>query len=153
MRRAMRTKGARFLIVPVAVLIWAVIPAAKAATVEVHISGSQFAPTSVVINANDTVVFVNDDSYAHDVAFQAGFSTGGPGSLGAGQRWNHTFEANGTFLFRCAMHSGSYEHGMVGKVTVGPSGPEPRRSPGFEFVGVVAAIGLVAAIRLRGSRP
>jgi len=104
---------------------------------------------------NDTVVFINDDSFAHDVIFEAGFGTGAAGSLPAAGNWSHTFNESGTFRFRCQLHSANFDTGMVGKVIAGtPSAPPPApKSPGFEVLGVVGALGAVAALGIRVRRP
>jgi MYXO-CTERM domain-containing protein len=143
---------------PTAVLLGAAafaliaLPGAQAAAVTVHISGALFQTTTVSIAASDTVVFVNDDSFAHDVTFEAGFGTGAAGSLAAGGNWSHQFNENGTFKFRCQTHSTNFDTGMVGKVQVGPTAAPPPKSPGFELFGVVAALGLVALLRVRPRR-
>ncbi len=138
--------------IAVATLLLIALPAAQAAAVTVHISGAQFQTTTVNIVPNDTVVFVNDDSFAHDVTFEAGFGSGASGSLAAGANWSHKFNDTGTFRFRCQVHSANFDTGMVGKVQVGTTAappPAPPKSPGFEVAGVLAALGLVALARVR----
>ncbi len=125
---------------------------ASAATVQVHIAASTFAftPSTVNITAGDTVEFVNDDSMAHDVTFEAGFGSGATGSLTPGSHYNHTFAANGAFKFRCTVHSSDFASGMHGEVQVGPVATAPPtqipKSPGFESLGALAAIGAAAVV-------
>lgn len=147
----MTRRNAGAILVAAAALLVAATQGAQAATVEVRLSGAQFEPATINVAVNDTVVFINDDSFAHDVAFEAGFGTGAAGSLPAGGNWSHTFNESGTFRFRCQLHSASFDTGMVGRVVAGtPSTPPPApKSPGFELMGVLAALGLVAAMRLR----
>lgn len=154
MRRAMSRKPAGALVVAAAALLVIALPAAEAATVEVHLVSAQFQPATVNVAVNDTVVFINNDSFAHDVIFEAGFGTGAAGSLAVGANWSHTFNESGTFKFRCQLHSASFDTGMVGQVVAGtPTAPPPApKSPGFELVGVLAALGLVAALRVRPRR-
>src|SRR5689334_21587262 len=93
---------------------------ASAATMQVHIAAGTFAfaPSSVNINPGDTVEFVNDDTMAHDVTFEAGFGSGATGSLLPGNHYNHTFADAGTFRFRCTVHSTDFASGMHGSVQV-----------------------------------
>jgi cytochrome b6 len=77
-----------------------------------------FLPNSLEIATGDTVTFLNNASIAHDVLFEAGFGTGAPGSLAAGQSWSFTFNSTGAFRFRCQLHSGNFGAGMVGEITV-----------------------------------
>lgn len=152
MRGAMARRSAGAIVAAAVALALTAFPAAEAATVEVHINGSQFQTTTVPVALNDTVVFVNDDTFAHDVTFEAGFGTGSLGSLPAHGNWSHTFNESGNFKFRCQAHSTTFDTGMVGKVVAGtPSAPAPK-SPGFEIVGVIAALGLVAVLQVRPRR-
>ncbi len=124
---------------------------ASAATVTVHIQNAEFKPSTVNANVNDTVVFINDDSFDHDVLFEAGFGTGAAGSLHAGANYTHVFAANGSFRFRCQTHSTSFDTGMVGQVVVAQPGanPPPAKSPGFELPLALAAVGAVALVARR----
>ena len=133
-----------------AALCLALAGIASGATVVVNISNAAFSDTTVDIQANDTVVFVNQDSFAHDVTFEAGFGSGGSGSLAAGANWSHTFTTAGTFKFRCQVHSTNYDTGMVGRVTVGQgSAPPPPPTPGFELGAALAAVAAVALLARR----
>jgi plastocyanin len=134
-----------------AALVLALSGAASAAEVVVHISNAQFQTNPVNIQANDTVKFVNDDSFAHDVSFEAGFGTGAAGSLAPGANWSHTFSAAGTFKFRCQLHSTNFDTGMVGQVVVGAASPPPPAAPtpGFEWGAALAAIGACALVSRR----
>lgn len=124
--------------------------AGAGATVEVHLVNAAFVPATVHINASDTVMFINDDSFAHDVTFETGPSSGSAGGLAPHANWSRSFDANGVFKFRCMVHSTDFATGMVGSVTVGPTAPPPPpKSPGFEIVGALAAIGAVAFVALR----
>src|SRR5690349_6983818 len=124
-------------VVLAAIALTALASGASAATVQVHIAAGSFAfsPATVNINASDTVEFVNDDTMGHDVTFQDGQSSGAAGAFAPGAHWNRTFAANGTFKFRCTIHSSDFASGMVGAVQVGPApaAPPPAKpSPGFD---------------------
>jgi plastocyanin len=125
---------------------------ASAATAQVHIAAGTFAftPSSVNISAGDTVEFVNDDTMAHDITFEAGFGSGATGSLTPGSHYNHTFATDGTFKFRCTVHSSDFASGMHGVVQVGPATTAPPaqtpKSPGFETLGALGAIGAAALV-------
>ncbi len=128
-----------------------------AATVEVRLAGAVFTPSTININASDTVVFVNDDTIAHDVLFKDGFGSGTVAGLAPGANWSHTFASNATFefKFRCQVHSGNFDVGMVGKVVVAgstPPPPQPPKSPGFEILGVIVAVGAAALFARRPRR-
>ena len=134
------------------VLAAALLPGgtAAAATVEVRLKDDSFNPGMVNINAGDTVLFINDDNHAHDVTFESGIGSGGQGSLLAGACWSHLFDTNGTRKYRCQLHSGNFDFGMVGKVVVGPATPQPARSTGFDAVLTLAgALGAVVWISAR----
>jgi plastocyanin len=75
----------------------------------------RFVPDRLEVATGDTVTFVNNAQFAHDVNFSAGFGSGGPGSLAAGESWSYTFNAAGTFDFVCELHAGA---GMNGSIAV-----------------------------------
>lgn len=133
-------------------MVGSVVVTTPGATITVHILNAAFSPATVNIHNNDTVVFINDDSFDHDVLFEAGFGSGAAASLHAGANWSHTFTTYGTFKFRCQTHSTNFDTGMVGKV-VNPDPnappPPPPKSPGFELPAAIAAIGAVAFIAAR----
>lgn len=78
----------------------------------------QFVPANITITVGQTVTWVNNDPFAHDVTFQAGFGSGGIGSQPGGATWSYTFTQPGVYLYRCQVHSPDYTHGMVGEVIV-----------------------------------
>jgi len=95
-----------------------VVGTAESATVHVEIKNFAFAPQNITVEVGDTVVWTNNDTTAHDVTFQAGFDSGGPGSLAAGGDFSHTFDAAGSFPYRCTLHSSDFTAGMIGAVSV-----------------------------------
>jgi len=96
------------------------VPVSPPATWYVEIRGVDlaFVPAQLEIATGDTVVFVNNASFTHDVAIEGGPSTGGPGSLAALASFSHTFNLTGTFRFRCQLHSANFDSGMVGRIVV-----------------------------------
>lgn len=131
---------------------------AQAATVYVEIKNTAFNAKNVNIVAGDTVVWTNNDTFAHDVTFEAGFGSGAIASLAPGAQYTHAFDTNGTFRYRCQVHSatGDFAAGMVGVVQVGTTTTTPPpASPGFEGLGaalaLLAALGVVSARRARRS--
>jgi len=76
----------------------------------------QFVPANITITVGQTVTWVNQDPFAHDVTFQAGFGSGGLGSQGPGQTWSYTFTQPGVYPYRCQVHSPDFTTGMVGVV-------------------------------------
>ena len=95
-------------------------PVSPPATWYIEIRGTDlaFLPAQLEIATGDTVVFVNNASFTHDVAIDGGPSTGGPGSLAALASFSHTFNTAGTFRYRCQLHSGNFDSGMAGRIVV-----------------------------------
>jgi len=97
--------------------------------------GFAYDPARVTVDAGTTVRWVNDDDVGHSVtayedripADAAYFASGGFGSeraarddvrgglLDAGDAYEHTFDAAGTYDYFCVPHEGS---GMTGRVVV-----------------------------------
>ena len=133
------------------------VGSAQAATIYVELKNTMFNPQNVNIVAGDTVIWTNNDTFAHDVTFEGGFGSGAMGSMAAGATYSHTFDTNGTFRYRCQMHTaaGVFTQGMVGSVQVGTTTapPPPPSTPGFEGLGaalaILAALGVVSARRAR----
>ena len=79
-------------------------------------TGRQFTPNSITIQAGTIGLFTNNSEETHQIA--------GPGwelgPIGPGQAWAHTFKANevGTVTFQCKIHPE-----MTGKVSVTAAKP------------------------------
>lgn len=99
----------------------AVLPA-RAATANVSISGQKFVPATVTVNVGDTVVWTNQDPYAHTVSWP----DGAPSSpnLDQGESYSRTFSAPTTLAYRCSIHSS-----MRGTVVVQGSAPPSTAPP------------------------
>src|SRR5205807_2073094 len=87
------------------------IPAAAASS-DVTMKNTMFNPSSVMVNAGDTVTWHNQDGYAHTVtANDHSFDSGNvAGTVGT---YSHTFSQPGTYPYHCEIHGG-----MTGTVTV-----------------------------------
>jgi LPXTG-motif cell wall-anchored protein len=70
-----------------------------------------FSPSSVTVNAGDTVTWTNQGTVAH-TATGSGFDSG---SLDPGKSFSHKFTSAGTFSYVCTFHQAQ---GMTGTVTV-----------------------------------
>lgn len=90
-------------------------PADGAEDVEIVMELSMFMPPEITIPAGTTVVWVNNDSFEHNV-------TSGPeddptdlfdADVAAGESFSFTFEEPGTYPYHCDIHPG-----MVGTVIV-----------------------------------
>lgn len=81
-------------------------------TIEVKIVNFAFIPTTIEINAGDTVVWENRDTARHTVTSDSGDEMNSR-LLGKGERYSHTFNTAGTYSYYCASHP--Y---MKGKVVV-----------------------------------
>jgi plastocyanin len=103
----------------IAALAVPAIPAGAAQTYTVHVKDFAFKPSTLTIDAGDTVTFVNDDSDAHTVtASDKSFDSAG---LDTNDTWTHTFSKAGTFTYFCALHP--Y---MKGTIVVRSSGGGAR---------------------------
>jgi plastocyanin len=86
----------------VAVIAFAAVPMAGAATVPVSIAKTGYVPKAVTATTADTIQFKNDDTVAHQVAFKP--ATGvtcspSPFSLAAGQSGTCTITTAGSYTF------------------------------------------------------
>ncbi|HUF49358.1 MAG TPA: plastocyanin/azurin family copper-binding protein [Longimicrobiales bacterium] len=89
---------------------------------EIHLTSSQFSPSTLTIAAGTRVRFVNDGAVFHTItpenANQAGVWTRRE-TTQRGTVFEHTFAVSGqTYRFRCEPHSSSFTSGMVGTITV-----------------------------------
>ena len=75
----------------------------------VSIKGFGFVPAEVVIGKGTKVTWTNEDSVPHIVT-GSNFDSG---NLNRGQSWSKTFDAEGTYEYRCSLHPS-----MKGKVVV-----------------------------------
>lgn len=80
------------------------------APVTVHMHGLAFDPATEKVPVGQTVVFVNDDSVAHNVT---GSDLGTSGDIGPGKSWKYTFNKAGDYHYAC-----TYHQGMTGEIIV-----------------------------------
>ena len=101
-----------------------------ATSASVSMAGRSFSPSTVTIEAGESVTFRNDDDREHTVtATDGSFNSG---TLPEGGSWKRSFKGAGTFSYLCAIHPE-----MTGKVVVNGSGggsaaspaPKPKPSP------------------------
>jgi plastocyanin len=95
---------------------------ASTATKTVQIKRSAFSPSSVTINAGDTVTWVNSDTQNHQVVSNNG-SFVSP-ILGPGKRYSHTFDAAGTYRYHDGLNAAV-------KGTIVVKGPPPAVTIGL----------------------
>lgn len=69
----------------------------------INIQGSSFSPAVTTIKKGSTVVWENNDSYAHHVAFDNGATD--LGYQPAGVKVQFTFNKVGTYKYHCTIHS------------------------------------------------
>lgn len=91
-------------------------------TVEIHITGTSFSPSTVTITPGTRVIWINETSDFHTVtpenAAQAGVWERAQTTT-RGTVMEHTFAAaTQTYRYRCEPHSASFTSGMVGLITV-----------------------------------
>ncbi|MGZ3892459.1 MAG: cupredoxin domain-containing protein [Bacteroidia bacterium] len=78
---------------------------------EVYIQNMAFSPTSLYIKANTTVKWTNKDGTDHTVTSTTGLFDSG--KLNNGATYSHQFTSEGTYTYKCTIHSG-----MTGTITV-----------------------------------
>jgi plastocyanin len=91
----------RLLVVLGAAAAFALAGPASSATVTVRIVKAGFTPTSVTVDAGDTVVWANRDTVNHQVVAVNG-SFASP-VIGPGKNWSHVFNTAGSFGYRDAL--------------------------------------------------
>ena len=96
------------------------IAPASAATVSVKMGSDggmlQFDPPTVTIKAGDTVQWVNNKMFPHNVIFEDSSVEGHKDMMfAAGETFETTFSNSGEYSYYCAPHRGA---GMQGKVVV-----------------------------------
>jgi len=80
-----------------------------AETKTVTIQNFSFNPTTLTIKKGDTVIWVNNDSYDHQIKSSIFNSS----KLSKGQSFSYTFNSAGTFDYLCTIHPS-----MTGKIIV-----------------------------------
>lgn len=70
----------------------------------VSISGSSFTPSSLSIEAGDTVRWTNFDNVAHTVTSDVGTELNSA-NLGNAQIFQHVFMSAGAFAYHCKLHT------------------------------------------------
>jgi plastocyanin len=143
----------RSLILSFLAVALCLVPAARAATVNVVAGGAAglvFTPATVTINVGDTVTWTNGGGF-HNVRSDDG-SFGN--SISSSWTLSHTYTTAGTFGFHCEAH-GSPGSGMFGTVTVQGGGNTPHPGTlGFSLAGYAvnegAGSATIAVQRLGG---
>jgi plastocyanin len=87
-------------------------------TAEVSMTGSQFDPRNVHVDAGATATWTNDDSVAHTVT-SASDNWSFDAEVAGGEATAHTFDASGVYDVYCAFHGSADLTGMSMKVGVG----------------------------------
>jgi len=118
-----------------ALTVLAFASAARAAVVDVQAGGSNmvFTPSTVTIQAGDSVRFTNaggtHNVTADDGSFRCAAGCDGQGGDGSisGNLWSATvaFPRAGTYLYHCEEHGGAGGVGMSGRVIVQPAPGTP----------------------------
>jgi plastocyanin len=92
---------------------------ASAADQAIFTSGTSWTPANVSIGVNEKVTW-SDATGIHNLYIEG--QTDPLAAQGAPWSVSQTFMTEGTYKFRCAVHSTDFDHGMVGTVTVGIGG-------------------------------
>jgi plastocyanin len=95
---------------------------------DVTVGGTTFSPTTVAPDASGDVVWTwNSGGAAHDIIFEDAIT--GSGEMTSGT-FTVKFLVDGTFRYRCAIHSTAFGSGMSGRVIRGgDSDPEDPKDP------------------------
>jgi plastocyanin len=81
------------------------VPATVPSAATVRIERSRFSETELTVAAGTTVVFVNDDAFAHTVTSRDGAPVAfDSGDLGQGDTFEVTFDRAGTYPYLCLIH-------------------------------------------------
>ena len=89
----------------------------------VHVTNDKFTPTAVTPDSTGTVVWTwNTGGTAHNVTFQDSIPGSGDKTSGT---FSQVFSTDGTYRFRCTIHSTSFFNGMSGRVVVGAAAEPP----------------------------
>jgi plastocyanin len=113
-----KIRGVRFAAFACALLFFALVSNASAATLSVDISGFAFRPDVLFITAGDTVTWTNRDSAQHSVVFLTGL--GQTENFGLGQSSSLRFIAPGTYKYICGLHGQSMSGMVVVEAAEGP---------------------------------
>jgi plastocyanin len=76
--------------------------AAKATTHTITMEGSRFIPSTLVVKAGDTVVWVNKDLFPHTATSKAG--TFDSQAIAVGKSWTYTAVTRGDYAYTCTFH-------------------------------------------------
>lgn len=92
-------------------------------TTDVSMSGSQFDPRNIHVDAGAEVTWTNEDSTEHTVT-AASDNWNMDVTVQAGESASHTFEASGVYDVYCSFHGSADLSGMSMKVGVGDASIE-----------------------------
>jgi plastocyanin len=70
---------------------------------EVFIQGSAFDPSTITVSAGTTITWTNKDGMTHTVTSNTGLFDSG--SISNNGTYSHTFNAAGTFPYKCTIHT------------------------------------------------
>lgn len=87
-------------------------------TTEVAMTGSQFQPRNIHVDAGATVTWTNEDGYAHTVT-AASDNWSFDEEVSGGGSVSHTFENSGVYDVYCKFHGSADLTGMSMKIAVG----------------------------------
>jgi len=90
-------------------------PPPPSQTNQIDIVDTSFNPANVQVGTGTTVTWTGRGNLAHNLTFEDG--NGGRGDATSGNA-SRTFNATGTFRFRCTNHSSNFTSGMSGSVLV-----------------------------------
>jgi amicyanin len=110
----------RLLLVFVFAALMFPVPAATAASYQVHMSGYAFGPAQLSIKAGDTVTWTNHDQAPHNAVVTSGPAQFQSPMLATGQSWSFTFSQPGTYSYYCSVHPD-----MRAQVAVQAADPPP----------------------------
>jgi len=80
------------------------LTAATTASVnQILIQGSSFTPASLTVKAGDTVTWTNKDSMNHTVTSNSGVFDSG--NIAPGASFSYKFDKEGTFDYKCSIHT------------------------------------------------
>lgn len=89
----------------------------------VVLQGARFSPATLFVEVNETVTWWNNDGVAHELLFRDGSMHARLTSVGGAKNvLTRTFDANGTFSYRCPIHENMTAAIVVGTGVDDPTG-------------------------------
>lgn len=92
-------------------------PDSQADANTVYMEGWEFDPVELTVTVGDSVVWLNDDTTVHDIAFATGFDSAptidNPRRVRINEKWTYTFDKPGVYKYTCKIHRKYDMNGVI----------------------------------------